>query len=162
MVWSLNVAIYRTRDMSLIKKIGTHPDIYPHIIDDGCPSNPADWQPHDNGRNYFLIPSFLSSTENIPMGIIAFYAINHVLFDAHICILPEFRKKMTADIGLKATQWMFDNTSCKKIIAFIPVNRPDVLALAQKGSLKLEGFCKNSFLSDGILIDQYIYGLGRE
>ncbi len=85
MVCSSCVAIYRTYDEVLVKKLGSHASIYPFIIDDGCPENSDDWYPILSDSRYYLIP-WLISVENdpLPMGIIYYYKINHVLFEERI------------------------------------------------------------------------------
>lgn len=159
MVFSnINIAIYRTRDMDMVKQLSSHPDIYHQIIDDGCPSDSADWQPKDNPRHYYLIPWLISpDQENIPLGIVAYYQINHILFDAHVFILPEYQHQYSVEIGQLTKQWMFDNTSCRKIIGLIPANKPHVLEWAKKCGMYQEGYLHNSISIKNKLIDQYIF-----
>lgn len=157
----LDIAIYRTRDMNLIKRLASHPAIYPHIIDDGCPQNSADWHPHDGDKRYYLIPYNCSDDCPKPMGLIAYYPINHILFDAHIFIYPEYQARLTVALGHKANRWLFENTSAQKIMAFVPINKLAVLKLVQRVGFAQEGFLKKSFLLKGQLTDQYIYALEK-
>lgn len=163
MVSSLNVVIYRTHDMDLVKRLGSHPDIYAAIGDDGSPHNSADWHPRDSSQKYYLIPWLISLTDDPkPMGCIVFYVINHVLYEGHIFLLPEYQHQISVSIGHKALNWIFNNTPCKKVIAFVPVTMPHLLKLVIKTGFIQEGFLKNSCSSDGKLIDQYIYTIGKD
>jgi RimJ/RimL family protein N-acetyltransferase len=162
MVCSLNIVVHRTQDMALVKKLATHPAIYPHIIDDGCPKNPANWHPIDSSNRYYLIPWLISlSNDPVPMGIIAFYPLNHVLFEAHIFLLPEFQGKATDSICLKTISWMFANSPCQKIMAFIPTTKIYLVNLVESLNFEREGYIKKSISYQGELVDQYIYSLGR-
>jgi RimJ/RimL family protein N-acetyltransferase len=159
----MNLVVHRTRDMDFVKLIGSHPDIYPFIIDDGCPSSPDDWLPIDGDKRYYLIPWLLhKNIDPEPIGVAAYYARNHVLYEGHACLLPKYRHLMSHEIGSKCNQWMFDNTPCQKVIGFVPVTKPNMYKIALKAGFEDEGLCKNSYLSDGRLIDQHIVGIGRD
>jgi RimJ/RimL family protein N-acetyltransferase len=160
---SLNVALYRTRDMDLVKQLSSHPDIFPHIGDDGSPKNPADKHYINSSNRYYLIPYiFLDDNPPIPMGLIVYYPINHVLYEGHIFIYPEYQHQMTVDVGHKANKWLFENSPAQKILAFVPTTKTHVLKLVQKAGFKQEGFIPKSISLNGQLIDQYIYTIGRD
>jgi RimJ/RimL family protein N-acetyltransferase len=57
--------------------------------------------------------------------------------------------------------WLFANTPCQKLIAFIPEKNQKMLALALKSGLKKEGFIENSFLSGGVLHGQNLLGITK-
>lgn len=161
---SLNVAIYRTRDMQLVKELSSHPAIFENIGDDGTPKNPADRQFIDSSNRYYLIPYIIADDrpQPEPMGLIAYYPINHTLFEAHIFIYPEYQNVMTVEVGHKANRWLFDNSPAQKIIAFIPITKPAVLKLVQKVGFKQEGYCPNSIMLNGRSVDQYIYAIEKK
>lgn len=159
MVCSLDIVVYRTHDMNLVKSLSTRPDIYPLIIDDGCPKA-EDYHPIDSSHRYFLVP-WLIDIKPIPMGIVAFYALGHVLFEGHIFILPEYQHKLSLEIGQKSLEWLWSHTYAQKVVTFIPITKPHVIKYVTKLGFKEEGFCPGSFSSDQKIIDQYIYGIRR-
>lgn len=162
MVCGIDIVIYRTHDMGLVKSLSTRPEIYPLITDDGSPK-PEDYFPIDSACRYYLIP-WLINLDHVPptpMGIIAFYALSHVLYESHIFILPEYRHQSSLEIGNKSLAWLWKHTYAKKVISFIPITKPHVIKYVTKLGFSQEGFCPHSFSSDQKLIDQYIYGIGR-
>ena len=163
MVSGLQLTILRTRDMGLVKQLWGNPSIYHLMSDDGCPSNPAEWQPVDSDRRVFLVP-WLYSMDKPPqsMGLVSFYAMNHVTYEAHIGLLPQFHHTLTYEISIKAKNWMFEHTPCQCIVAYVPANKPHVRSFALKSGMTECGILPRSLLAQGVLIDQYIFSIGRE
>lgn len=163
MVSGLQLTILRTRDMGLVKQLWGDPSIYHLMSDDGCPSNPAKWQPVDSDRRVFLVP-WLYSVDKPPqpMGLVSFYAVNYVMYEVHIGLLPAFHHTLTYDLCIKAKNWMFENTPCQSIIAYVPASKPHVRALAIKCGMLESGILPKSLLVQGVLIDQYVFSIGRD
>lgn len=160
---SLEIAVYPTQDLELVHRLCSHPEVYPHIIDDGCPQNSADWHIHYDSRRIYLVPYHIRDDRPpTPMGVIAFFPMNFVLYEGHIFLLPEYRGQVSVEIVHKTNQWLFDNTTAQKIIGFVPVTRIAVKKLMEKCAFKEEGFCPKSVLLNGQLVDQYILGIGRD
>lgn len=156
-----NLILLPTHDMVLVKRLWSDPAIYHQMIDDGCPKNPADWQPAGGERRHYLVPWLDENNQMTAMGIIGYYAISHVMYEVHIGLLPQFQHRMTQEICVAANDWIFTHTPCKKIIAFVPFSKPNVRAIALRCGFKEEGLSPCSFLINGELIDQYILGLER-
>ena len=87
---------------------------------------------------------------------------NHCTCWVHTAILKEGRGKKAIIAGKKAIRWMFENTKYLKLITWIPsFNKQAELYSKWCGFIK-EGCSKKSFLKNGILYDQYLYGLTKE
>jgi RimJ/RimL family protein N-acetyltransferase len=164
MVCGINLKIERTRDMGLVKQLASDPAIYPEIIDDSFSDKKnCVWQPENAKNKYYLIP-YLCEKEAppCPLGVIAYYPINHILFEGHLFILPAFQHIMTAELGHMANKWMFQHSSCQSIIAFVPTSKPHVLKFVKKAGLKQVGILPASYASNGEIVDQYIFRLGKQ
>jgi RimJ/RimL family protein N-acetyltransferase len=162
MVPGSDLIISRTRDIELIKKLSNYPGIYEQIIDDGCPQNKEDWLPENDHHKYYLVPWINENNEWVPIGVIGYYRINHILYDAHIFILPPYQAKMTVEIAKKTKQWMFDNSPCQCIIAYVPANKPNVLKFALRAGMKTVGVLPKSFSYQRQIVDQIILSIGKD
>ncbi len=150
------IRIERTHDMDLVRRIYVHPKIYGKMTDDLCPPPEALTIP-ENSSQYFLIAY---NDKDEAMGVICYQPHNHVLYQIHIAILPEFWGNDNAVNAVKASfDWMVKNTSCRVVLSITP--RPYSLAirLAKKVGAELQGVLKHSILLKGHLEDQIIYGV---
>lgn len=86
---------------------------------------------------------------------------NGIMYEVHTMLLPHARGK-AVDIAKGAMQWMFDNTKCLKIITHVPVFNVLAKRLAEHCRMKLIGINTSSFLKNGVLYDQYLYGITKE
>jgi RimJ/RimL family protein N-acetyltransferase len=77
-----------------------------------------------------------------------------------MAILPEYWGN-GINYTMALLDWLFANTPCQKLIAFIPEKNQKMLALALKSGLKKEGFIENSFLSGGVLHGQNLLGITK-
>lgn len=148
--------IERTFDMELVKAVLTHPAIYPHITDDGCP--PIDeFEPADHPSFYRLA---VYDGEDVA-GLFLFHPANMVCYEGHICLLPAHQGGDTRAAAKSALAWMFENTPCQKIMARVPAkNLPARRAVERAGMLE-EGKLRKSLLKDGVLQDQILYGVEK-
>ena len=85
---------------------------------------------------------------------------NDVTIEVHINVIPEFRHNAKEFAGL-AVQWLWDNTRCQKLVAEIPEIFPDVINFTKKFGFKPEGVNSLSYMRNGVLYDQYYFGLVR-
>jgi RimJ/RimL family protein N-acetyltransferase len=94
--------------------------------------------------------------------MIMFIPLNLVTYDSHICSLPEFKGKELVEFGKESIVWMFENTSCQKIVANIPEYNRKAIIYALLCGFEKEGINKKSFLKDEKLYDQISLGLCKE
>lgn len=84
------------------------------------------------------------------------------MYEVHMSSLDKkYRGKATL-ISTAAFEFFFrNNTKVQKIIATIPVHNRLAIRLAKLSGMKLEGTITKSFLLDGVLEDQELYGISR-
>jgi hypothetical protein len=91
-------------------------------------------------------------------GVFLIVPRNSTTVEIHAAFKTDKRGKVVID-GLKEVfTWLTDNTSCLKVVAEIPRFNFRAKAAAIKVGFRLNGINTKSFLKDGQLIDQYIYG----
>ena len=152
------IRIERCFDPALVTEIITNPKIYPHVSDDYSP--PQDEFTAErlvqNAWIYFLTPIFEERT----VGVFMVHGHNGVMYEVHTCILPEFWGK-SVEAAKVGTQWMFENTPCRKLITLVPVYNRLAYRLALRAGMKDQGIITKSFLKNGTLFDQYVLGIEK-
>lgn len=143
-------------DIEKVQRIVSDKDNYYSSSDDGCPSA------ENLNLSYLLQNPFYFVLMPNEFTAALFYPVNYVLFDSHVSILKHGRGDMGVDAFKKAMQWMFDNTSCKKLMMLCPLFYKPIFYFAQKCGYKEEGKLFRSFLKNGVLYDQIVMGAGME
>lgn len=105
-----------------------------------------------------LLPYFLIVGDN--SGAIMMLPHNYVTYEQHTCIKKEFRKK-TVNIVHDVWEWVFKNTPCQKIITNVPSFNRAANIMAIRVGFKLIGINTKSFLKNGVLYNQYFYGVEK-
>lgn len=140
-----------TDDYEFIKSVVCDPKIWPFVSDDYC--NLSEFEP-DAGHLY------LEVFDHERMGFFAIRPVNSIVFEIHTTMLPKAWGK-TLQYTKEVLEWIFENTNCQQVITFIPENNVKALKLAEKSGLTQKGFIENSWLKDGQLFGQYIFGIVR-
>ena len=142
-----------TTDREFITKCVTNPIVWRACIDDGMV---------DVNPNMFFVPTdgklWLRAGD---YGLFLLEARNIITYEVHTILLPEARGK-AVDIAKGALYWVFYNTVCLKIITHVPSFNVLARRLSEKCGLQLIGNNTSSFLKDGVLYDQFIYGISKE
>ncbi len=147
-------------DLGYVNGVMRHPSIYPHISDDLCPkakdftAEPMLWSP----QAIFLRPVI----EGFGAGVFLFHPWNSVTYEVHSCVLPGFRGKLSVEASVRAAEYMFKNTGCRKIVTQVPAWNRAAYALAHRAGFRAEGVNRKSFLRNGILYDQALLGLMKD
>lgn len=85
------------------------------------------------------------------------------VYEVHTMIEPEGRGRQGVRDTKKAGKWFFENNStCEKVITYVPFFNPQARLFAKLVGLKDEGVCTRSFKKDGELVDQWVLGLEKE
>ena len=150
------ITITRTHDAELIKRMVTHPEVYPYLSDDGSPSR-DEWQPVINDAVYYV----LAARDSSPVGLWMFHPQNSVCYEGHSVVLPEMQGN-GAEIAVMVQVWMFEHTPCQRIIGNAPMCNPRALYYAQKAGMQPFGVNVKSYLKDGVLYDQIVLGVSKE
>jgi RimJ/RimL family protein N-acetyltransferase len=104
---------------------------------------------------YFLIPEFLGK----PAGLFFLMPQNSVTYDLHTIIQRDFRGQPAIAACQAMGVFMFGQTPCRKIVTSSPVSNVRAKYLARKCGMRLEGVNRMSYLRDGALHDQYVFGI---
>jgi RimJ/RimL family protein N-acetyltransferase len=151
--------IERTNDTDLARRIMTHPRIYPWVTEDGSPA-PENFKLDGLSNHpgiYFLTPL---SEDGKVAGVFMVHRNTVSIFECHTCILPEFWGQ-SLEAAKLMFRWVFDNTPCQKLVTLVPVNNRLALRLAKRAGMEEEGCIRESYMKNGVLIDQIILGVGR-
>lgn len=84
------------------------------------------------------------------------------IFNIHIAVLPNLRGIEAINYVIETSRWIFNNTSCKKIMALIPIFNKRAKQFAINCGYKREGTLTKSFYKNGTMQDQAIYGITME
>ena len=133
----------RTFDIERVKGVICHPEILP-LVCDGEPAFPV----HDS--IYYLMPEDGA-------GVVAFLPINSITWNPHIAILPEHRGRGTG-LMTEALNWMFENTPCRKVVAYPPSYNLPMIRVFEKCGFSREGFSPRSFEFRGQVYDRVLMG----
>ncbi len=146
----------RTQDQSLVLGIIGHPvlrkELFEEDVEPQAPIHPS---------IYYLVAwdeKFSDgAVEDRVVGVAAFHQVNAITWTPHLVILPEHRGKGT-EVLAKASQWMFENTPCKKLFAAPPIYNVAMIRCFEKCGFFLEGRSPESFLWHGEIYDRILMG----
>ncbi len=143
-----------TNDAEFIKYCITHPAVWRHIHDDAAKNiDPKLYFPPMSGVIYIKAGEF---------GLILGKRLNYINYDVHIALLPNARGR-AVEICRGAMEWFLKASDLPlRLTASIPSNRQYVIKLAEKIGMQYIGVNKKSFLLNGVLYDQIIYGISKE
>ena len=128
-----------------VTRICRHPDVYPHIRDDGSPSPKDYYAPL--GMQYLGDEGFF----------VAFQPISYSVWEAHIGAVPE-RRGNCHEVLAEAFQEM-SKRGAKKILAHPLSSNDRAISCFLKAGMDIEGSREASLLRDGILHDQTCLGI---
>jgi hypothetical protein len=90
------------------------------------------------------------------LGVAFFHPIYSGCFDAHIHVLPEFRKEYTKEIGLQLWQWVEENLPDSLIVTHVPKLYENVRRFLLMNEFKEVGTLEKAFLKEGKKQDMWI------
>lgn len=144
----------QTNDYEYIKYCLTHPYVWKNSHDDALIGvDPELYFPPMSGIFYLKAGEF---------GLLLGKPVNFITYDVHIALLPSARGN-AREICKGAMQWMFDNTDRPlRLISSIPSFNIKTIKLAGDIGMEFIGINKKSFLCDGVLFDQHLFGISKE
>jgi hypothetical protein len=104
------ITVERTRDWELVKRIVTHPKIYPYVKDDFAPP-PEKWEPIQHEHVVHL----LCRDDHMVVGLFVLIPENAVCWEVHTNILPIAYGEKATECGRAGIKWVFENSICKRI-----------------------------------------------
>lgn len=97
---------------------------------------------------------------DVNAGFFIIQPVNSVTVEIHTIIDPSYWGR-SIEFTKQVINWIFTETNVMKIITFIPEYNLKAKKLAEKSGMVLEGIVSNSFLKDGELKSQFLYGVGK-
>jgi len=149
----------RSHDYELIRRILTHPRIYPFISDDGSP--PADqYQPVEHEAMWYVIVRDTHES-GVPdlLGCWVFAPENSICWEVHTALLPCAWGERGQIAASMLPAWVWSNTPCRRIITNVPSNNRLALHFAMRAGMTIYGTNERSFLKNGQLLDQICLGI---
>jgi RimJ/RimL family protein N-acetyltransferase len=148
------VTIERCRNYSLLWQIVMHDSIYRITSDDFSPS-PSQWKIAE--RHDFVYLLARQATE--PLGFCAFYPVNGVTFEAHLCFLS--RGPVNQDAFAQMLAWIWKNTRATRIVGSIPDYNRSAVKFSERAGFQVYGINPQSWMKDGRLRDLILLGISR-
>ena len=141
-----------TTDVEFITKCATNPIVWRASTDDGMANvNPDIFFVPTDGKLWLKAGDY---------GVFMGEPRNMITYEVHTLLLPEARGK-AVEIATGALHWIFHNTPCLKITTNVPSFNVLARRLSEQCGMKLIGNNESSFLKDGVLYDQFIYGISK-
>lgn len=148
--------VERTNDLRSIQSVFNHPAIVRDVWDFGEPK-PLRQAP----TVYYLLATDEhysdGAVEDVVIGAMMFVPMNSVTWNPHIAILPAHRGNGTEVMRL-GMEWMFENTECKKLVAYPPSFNQRMIRVFEKCGWRHEGISLASFSWNGQIYDRVMLG----
>lgn len=155
----MTISITRTRDYSLLCRIALEPAIYGTTSDDFSPS-PSRWRIAEREDFIYLLAKLeTADEENGLLGFCAFYPLNGVTCEAHLCFLS--RGQVNRDAFQLMLAWMWKNTRAERICGAVPAYNRAAIQFAIRAGFREYGRNLRCWKKDGILHDQVLLGISR-
>jgi RimJ/RimL family protein N-acetyltransferase len=149
------ITFERTHDLCVVASVYTLPRVWPWIGDDYAPE-PWTFQPNNDPRIVYLF-----CREKSLVGLFTFLPQNTVCWEVHIILLP--RRKTRGHVILRgALDWMFENSTAQRIVGAVPQYNRLAVQVARRAGMKIYGLNPNSFMKNGKLENQVLFGLSKE
>lgn len=145
-----------TEDIKEVARVLMDDSVFPFTCDDGSPSK-ADfpmWPLLEDKRFYILMPN--------PDCVAVIFPMNHVTYDYHFSALKPSRGAIAINAARQTFQYMFYETVCAKLVCQVPDHLSRAYNFYLDLEMEIEGINTKSFLKNGILRDQTIFGLTKE
>lgn len=155
--------VVRTINAALIKQLIDNEKLWDRLSEDWS-QDFASWMPDVDSSIWLLVVDESEDEVVDVRGVFAFAPETHIVYRFHPAILPDKwgETKKNIQAGKLALSWLWEHTAAEKVVARSPILYPDALKWAQRVGLKREGICRNSFLKNGKLVDQYHLGINKE
>lgn len=141
--------VIRTFDPVLIRELMK--DDFKSIMQDGD-IHFHGWLPDLSYNRFYLVPVI----DNKPAGLMTVVSLSQTLGECHLNVKKEFRNKQSHLLGIAAKQWMLNNTTLKKFIAFCPEDKPLARLYAKRCGFKEIAKIKNSISRNGKFLASYV------
>lgn len=143
----------QTTDLDLVKDILTHKSIYEGAKDD---YSPAPENIRLSKDRYYILVKDMGKIE----GVFILEPHSHILWEVHIGLLPDLWGK-AADVVKEFTGWLWEQSSCLRLIANVPIFNHLVRKLAIDSGFTVFGLNPKAFQKGNELHDLVMFGLSK-
>ena len=154
------ITFERTFDYEQIRKIMTHPRIYPYISDDGSPA-PEEFRPYEHEMIWYITVHDKRDEGTDLLGLWMFIPENTICWEVHTALLPCAWGPKGQLAARMLPAWIWAHTPCRRIITNVPSTNRLALHFAYKAGMKIYGVNRQSFLKNGVLCDQICLGISK-
>ena len=144
----------RSTDYDLIRRVFTHPAVYRHLGDDTTPAA-ADFEVNRHPDIWYVIARDAAGV----CGVITFIPQSRILWEMHLCLLPEAWGSRAGEIGRLVYRWVWSNTPCRRITGAIPETNRLAIRWARVSGMEQYGVNPKAFAKGGRLIDLVLMGI---
>jgi RimJ/RimL family protein N-acetyltransferase len=146
----------RSFDYDLIREIMTHPQVYPHLVDDGSPAR-EDFCPLEHEAIWYIVVR----DDDEVLGLWMFTPMNAICVEVHTCILPSAWGDRAHRAARGMVEWIWEHTPWRRIVTNVPKNNRVALRFAVAAGMGIYGVNHLSFLRNGEPIDQVCLGISK-
>jgi len=145
-------------DINDVYRILSDDSVFYHIVDDS----------KKNPESALMLAHNLITTINTYVlrprkdSLFIFTPVNHITYEMHVATIDGEARKHAVEDARKAVAWMLENTKAYKFIGMVPACNRRALVFAGMCGLKKEGCITNTFMKDGVLYDNLVFGIDRE
>ena len=144
----------RTTDYELVRRVVTHPRIWPGASDDFSP--PAEeWRPIEHEALWYVA---VRDGEEF-LGLFVFVPASPVCWEVHTCLLPCSWGERAVQAAREVAEWIWLNSGCRRITTAVPAFNRLAHRLARRAGMREYGRNLKSYMKHGKLHDQILLGL---
>ncbi len=157
------IAGIRTHSADILRLFYLNEKIWdPAKCDNGADPESLDYDAlaaYDGDERIFVLCDY----EGNSAGLFMFEQSNPICYDIHSALLPEYWGMGIAHkLGLLASVFIFTSTPCEKITTSVPSYNKAAKHMAVSAGMTPEGTNRASFMKDGIIYDQNLFGFTKE
>jgi RimJ/RimL family protein N-acetyltransferase len=145
------MSVERTFDTCLIKSIVL--EMWDNVCEDGHTID--EWDPTPDSCGWFKINDW---------GLYSLHAANKTTLEMHAFIRPKYRKQYSDQSGILILNYILNELPdrYKKVITEVPAIYPNVKDFCLRHGFQLEGTNRLSHQKNGVLVDQWMFGITRD
>lgn len=145
-------------DINDIYHILSHESVFRYLVDDSK-KNPESALMKAHALISDLNTYVLRPREG---SLFIFAPTNHVTYEMHVATIDGPARKHAKEDAKAAVIWMLENTKALKFIGFTPTCNRRAVVFARMCGLKKEGCITKTYMKDGVLYDNVVFGIDRK
>ena len=144
------------KDKLAVNKVLAHDEVFPTASEDGCTAV----------DRYHMADIYLASDHCVvllpkPGIVLIAFPRYKVQYEIHVSMMKEHRGKAGVKAAKEGIEYMWQNTSARKLVGFIPAYNTAAVKFARMMGFKKEGVLTKSYRKDGKMHDMIIVGIQK-